>query len=299
MTCYGPLIGYRPRRGAGGRLVFDKRKSETGIRIPVPCGQCAGCRLDHSKQWAIRFMHEKQMHLLSSFITLTYDDAHLPEGGSLRIDHYQRFMKRLRHKFGDGIRFGGCGEYGDTTNRPHYHVLLLNCDFSDRKFYKMSDSGLPLFTSKQLDALWSENGDCFGFSNIGNVDYDSCAYVARYVMKKIKGKDTCDFNLYDPATGIVREPIFFTMSRKPGIGASWYEKFGAHTYEWDSVVFKGAECRPPRFYDNRRVGPLINDRIKVKRRRKAALGRADQTLARLRVREVVALAKLKLKGRKL
>lgn len=296
MTCFGPLPAYRPRVKDGGdrRLVFDKRKSETGIRILIPCGQCAGCRLEKSRQWAMRCMHEKQMHSGSSFITLTYSDENMPEGGSLCMDDYQRFMKRLRKRFGNGIRFCGCGEYGDTTFRPHYHILLLSHDFPDRKFIKSAPSGLPLYSSKILDELWG-----LGMANIGNVDFDSCAYVARYVMKKIVGTDTYDSNLYDPETGIVKEPQFMTMSRRPGLGSSWYEKYGPHAYVWDSVVFKGVEVPPPRFYDSKRIGPLINERLKVKRRRKAMLKRADNTLTRLRVREVVALAKLKLKGRSL
>lgn len=226
------------------------------------------------------------------------------------MDHYIRFLKRVRHhfdgklgKYSDGrdigIRFIGCGEYGDTTRRAHYHILLLNVDFPDKRFHKNSPSGPPLYTSKMLDALWSENGENFGHALIGDVDFDSCAYVARYVMKKVIGKDTFDSNLYDFNTGIVREPVFMTMSRRPGLGTDWYKKFGPHAYEWDSVVFKGVEVPPPRFYDNLRVGPAINDALKVKRRRKAMLKRADNTLRRLRVREVVALAKLNLKGRKL
>ena len=119
MTCFGPLTAYRPRRAQGGKLVFDKRKSETGIKIQIPCGQCAGCRLDYSKQWAIRFMHEKQMHEFSSFLTLTYSDENLPDGNSLCMRDYVLFLKKLRRRFGNGLRFGGCGEYGDHTLRPH------------------------------------------------------------------------------------------------------------------------------------------------------------------------------------
>lgn len=297
MTCFGPIAAYRPPRKEGGdkRLVFDPRKSETGVRMLIPCGRCTGCRLERSRQWAMRCMHEKQMHNASSFLTLTYDDKNLPEGGSLCMDHYQKFMKRLRHKFGDGIRFCGCGEYGDVTQRPHYHILLLNADFGDRRFYKSSEgSGLPLYVSKDLSSLWP-----FGFSNLGDVDFDSCAYVARYVMKKVIGNDTFDSSLYDWETGLVKEAPFMTMSRRPGLGTDWYKKFGPHAYEWDSVVFKGVEVPPPRFYDSLRIGPAINDNLKKKRRRKAALKRADNTLTRLRVKEVVALAKLNLKGRSL
>ena len=310
MTCYGPLRAYRLKRMLNNgqvnpdrRLVFDPRKSETGVKIDVPCGQCSGCRLDYSVQWAMRCMHEKQMHQHSSFINLTYDDKHLPEGGSLSMDDYQRFMKRLRHRFGDGIRFCGCGEYGDENHRPHYHILLLSHDFPDRKLARTSQSGLPLYTSKVLDELWSENGEQLGLAMLGDVDYDSCAYVARYVMKKLLGKQKDDKEFFQAYvcmdTGLIKEPEFMTMSRRPGLGKSWYEKFGAHSYEWDSVVFKGAERTPPRYYDNLRVGPEINESLKKKRRRKAMLNRGDQTLKRLRVREVVALAKMSLKGRKL
>ncbi|UDN67792.1 replication initiator protein [robinz microvirus RP_120] len=298
MPCYGPLTAYRPREGAvDRRLVFDARKSHSGIPIKVPCGQCSGCRLESSRQWAMRCMHEKKPD--SSFVTLTYADEHLPEGNSLSMYDYVCFLKRFRKRFGDGLRFCGCGEYGETTFRPHYHFLLLNRDFHDKRFHKRAPSGAPLFTSQILDELWSRDGEVLGHSLIGSVDFDSCCYVARYVMKKIIGKDTFDSSLYDPVTGIVREPPFMTMSRRPGLGSEWYAKYGPHAYEFDSVVFNGREVRPPRFYDGKRVGPCINDKLKLKRRRAALLYRADNTLRRLRVRECVALAKLQLKGRSL
>lgn len=296
MPCYGPLTGYYPAEGSPDkRLVFDKRKSNSGVKIEVPCGCCTGCRLERSRQWAMRCMHEKRMHELSSFLTLTYDDKYLPDGNSLSMYDYQCFMKRLRKRFGNGIRFCGCGEYGEVTHRPHYHILLLNHDFSDRKFLKKAPSGASLYSSKELDGLWSRDGHCLGFSVVGNVDFDSCCYVARYVMKKVIGKDTFDSSLYDAETGVVKEAPFMTMSRRPGLGSSWYERYGAHAYEWDSVVFNGVECKPPRFYDTRRVGPLINDEIK--KRRRAKIDRADQGSRRRRVKEVVAMARLQLKGR--
>lgn len=299
MPCFGPLSAYRPTKKSGDRrLVFDPRKSDTGIKILIPCGQCVGCRLERSRQWAMRAMHEKQMHDASCFLTLTYSDDFLPEGGSLVMRDYVLFMKRLRKRFGDGIRFLGCGEYGDVTGRPHYHILLLNHDFDDRRPYgRASSAGHQLYTSKTLDSLWSREGRSLGLCVIGNVDFDSCAYVARYVMKKVIGKDLKP--MIDPFTGLIKEPVFMTMSRRPGLGSSWYAKYGPHSYLFDSVVFNGCEVRPPRFYDSKRVGPCINDKLKVKRRRMAMLHRADQTLARLRVREVVALAKLKLKGKSL
>ena len=308
MTCFGPIDAYRPKRFlANGdpnpdrRLVFRKDKGETGIRIRIPCGQCAGCRLETSRQWAMRCMHEKQMHNASSFLTLTYSDARLPEGGSLSMDDYQKFMKRLRWKFGDGIRFCGCGEYGDTTRRAHYHILLLNIDFNDRVYHKMSPSGAPLFTSKVLDDLWSDDLGNLGHALIGNVDFDSCAYVARYVMKKIDNWDTVKSGLYCPVTGLVREAPFLTMSRRPGLGSSWFDKYGIHAYKFDSIIMNGMEVRPPRFYDGKyeKINPEGLVRLKIARRRKAAIYKSDNTVRRLRVRECVMLAKLKLKGRSL
>lgn len=301
MTCFGPLTAYRPKSDAGGRLVFDKRKSDNGIGIKIPCGRCIGCRLERSRQWAMRCMHEKRMHKRSSFLTLTYDDEHLPEGNSLSMDDYQRFMKRLRWRFGDGIRFCGCGEYGDVTFRPHYHILLLNCDFDDRRFNRKSASGAALYTSASLDALWSKDGKPLGFSLIGDVDFDSCCYVARYVMKKVIGNDTFDSSLYDWETGLVKEAPFMTMSRRPGLGTAWFDKYGIDAYKWDSVIMNGMEVRPPRFYDGKYeiLEPDKLARLKVQRRRKAAVYRADNTTRRLRVREVVALAKLNLKRKSL
>jgi len=293
VSCLGPLNAYRPRRDATDRrLVFDVRKSETGIVIKIPCGQCAGCRLETSRQWAMRCMHEKQMHNASSFLTLTYNDKCLPPGGSLSLDDYQKFMKRLRWRLGDGIRFCGCGEYGDTTTRAHYHILLLNRDFPDRRFAKMSPSGAPLYTSKTLDELWSDERGNLGHSLIGNVDFDSCAYVARYVMKKLTGPLAVDDGRISP---------FLTMSRNPGLGATWFEKYGGQTYNWDSVVINGAEVRPPKFYDTKfkELHPERMELLKKRRRRKAAMHKADNTVRRLRVREVVMMAKLNQKGRSL
>lgn len=291
MTCLGPLTAYRPKAGSGDkRLVFDKRKSETGIAIKIPCGQCAGCRLESSRQWAMRAMHEKQMHNRSAFLTLTYNDKCLPPGGSLSLDDYQKFMKRLRWKLGP-VRFLGCGEYGDTTRRAHYHILLLNCDFTDKLFHKLSPSGARLYVSRTLDALWSDERGNLGHSLIGDVEFDSCAYVARYVMKKIKGQDVYGERL----------PPFLTMSRNPGLGATWFEKYGGQAYNWDSVIVNGMEVRPPKFYDSK-VKSLDPDKIellKKRRRRKAAMHKADNTVRRLRVREVVMMAKLNLKGRSL
>lgn len=282
MSCYAPTVGYyAAKRNENGKrgIVFDKRKALSGVPLKLPCGKCIGCRHDYARTWAIRCMHEKQMHEVSSFITLTYADDCLPAGGTLVKRDLQLFMKRLRKYDGrDGIRFYGCGEYGTQFLRPHYHVLLFNRDFNDKKFVKNSGSGEPLYRSEIVDKLWP-NGEHY----IGAVTHQSCAYVARYVLKKAGHEITPE--------GC--EPEFTVMSRRPGIGASWFAKYHNGVYDWDSVVFGGHEARPPRYYDTKfeAVDPVRLDSLRKRRRKLAVLNRADSTKARLRVREAFQLRK--------
>ena len=148
----------------------------------IPCGKCIGCRLAHSRQWAVRCVHEASLHERNCFLTLTFDDAHLPVSGSVSVRDVQLFLKRLRKALSYQnikIRFFACGEYGDKNLRPHYHLILFNYDFSDdRQLLRQTPYG-PLYISDFLFRLWP-----YGFHTIGNVTFKSCAYVARYVTKK-------------------------------------------------------------------------------------------------------------------
>ena len=132
VPCFSPLTAWRGRRrNKNGRLpvVFDRRES-SGVEIELPCGQCVGCRLEYSRQWAMRCMHEASLWPENSYLTLTYGDGHLPVNGSLRKADFQKFMKRLRKKNpGKRIRYYQCGEYGEELKRPHYHALLFNHAF--------------------------------------------------------------------------------------------------------------------------------------------------------------------------
>lgn len=291
MPCYSPLVGYfgkdvHPVTG-GRRLVFDKMKSFSGIPVQVPCGQCIGCRLERSRQWALRIVHEKRMHRDSAFLTLTYDDKNLPEGNSLSVRDLQLFMKRLRFKYGKYIRFYACGEYGETTRRPHYHVLLLNMTFPDLKQWKVTRSGSTLYVSKSLGELWN-----VGHSYVGDVTFSSAAYVARYCTKKIVGAAA-------DAHYAGRAPEFSTMSRRPGIGMEWIEKYGDEAYAHDSAIADGKEVPLTRFYDTKMsarepeapkglIDKRLMSRVKRSRRRKALANKADNTPERLRVRERLA-----------
>jgi hypothetical protein len=146
VTCYKPLLGYRAaeRNEQGKRpLVFNPSQGLVDMPIKVACGQCIGCRLERSRQWAIRCVHEASLHEHNSFITLTYNDENLPADGSLDVRHWQLFMKRLRKRHGSGIRYFHCGEYGSKHRRPHYHACLFGLDFPDKKLWMMRN-GIPL-----------------------------------------------------------------------------------------------------------------------------------------------------------
>ncbi|QCQ85049.1 replication initiator protein [Blackfly microvirus SF02] len=302
MVCYGPLRGYYPKtKLANGeinpekKLVFRKDKSETGIGMKIPCGKCQGCRLEQSRQWAMRCMHEKRMHREagSAFLTLTYDEKHLPKDYGLCKPDLQNFMKRLRKARTSGLRFFACGEYGEAFQRPHYHVLLFNTDFADKKkSLNQKEGSFDTYTSDELKRLWP-----YGNNFIGEVTFDSCAYVARYITKKLPSREL----VLADGRHIVRDPEFTCMSLRPGLGTAYYEKFGHEIHIHDSVVMRGHEVSPPRFYDEklRKSDPARYEQVKkLRRRRIMKLSRQDNTQARLRVREVVSLAKLSQKGKR-
>ena len=257
MPCYHPIPAwYARRRNESGKrsIVFNVAEGFKDRPVQVPCGRCLGCRLEYARQWAMRCMHESKMHDVSIFATLTYRDDRLPAGGSLNPRDFVLFMKRLRHVV-PGVRFFQCGEYGERLSRPHHHALLFGCFFDDRRVYKERD-GVPLYTSKTLDDLWG-NGQC----SFGAVTFESASYVARYTMKKVGS--VSDYG------SRVRE--YCTMSRRPGIGAGFLDKYRSDVYPSDSVVVRGVESRPPKYYDMRleNVAPSVAFRVKAKRRRKA------------------------------
>lgn len=301
MPCYSPLTAYygkdRGRTGKRG-ITFQRSRSLSGLPLKLPCGQCIGCRLERARQWAVRCMHEKRMWKVNCFVTLTYGNNDLPVGGTLVKRDLQLFMKRLRKAHGEDIRFYACGEYGELNQRPHYHVLLFNFDFADKVEIGCNRRGDKYYASGELSELWK-----LGHSLLGEVTFDSAAYVARYIMKKVTGERADEhYSVYD-SDGVVHDrlPEFTVMSRRPGIGSSYYESYGDEVRNNDDVVMGGRRVRVPRFYDNRteRVDPECLVELKQKRKRAAVLVRADNTVERLRVREQVALLKLEQKERSL
>lgn len=296
MPCFSPLDAYyAAKKNPSGKrgIVFDPRLSLSGAVLKLPCGRCIGCRLEKSRQWAVRLMHENKMHDVSCFLTLTYDDDNMPLGGSLSKRDLQLFMKRLRKKYSDRrIRFYACGEYGDQSQRPHYHLLLFNHWFEDAKLIRKGEHAL--YESKDCKELWP-----YGLNAFGEVNWQRCQYVARYILKKLNGPLAEDNLTCITQYGevIVRQSQFTVMSRRPGIGAKWFDQYHDEVYAYDSVISNGHEAKPPRFYDIKYelLDSVGMERVRKDRRLKALAPnrRADNTKARLRVREVVELRKLK------
>lgn len=296
MPCYNPINGYRSKsvNNSGKRsIVFQLSQGYKDMPVSVPCGQCIGCRLERSRQWAMRCVHEASLYENNCFITLTYSPEHVPEHNSLVVSHFQKFMKRLRKKYSpQTIRFFQCGEYGEKNERPHYHACLFNFDFTDKLLYR-TIRDTKLYVSSTLDNLWP-----FGFSTIGDVTFESAAYVARYVTKKITGKYALHhYNTINSGGEILaeRHPEYTTMSRRPGIGRDWYEKFTSDVFPSDYLIVNEKKVRPPKYYDRLfdQFDPTQHQQIKAKRAIHAKQNSVNNTLIRLNVRETIQLEKLK------
>lgn len=274
----------------------------------VPCGFCIECRSRYARGWAIRCVHEAQMHDQNCFGTLTYDDEHLPKYGSLRKQDFILFMKRLR-KMLDGfapprkVRYYHVGEYGEINFRPHYHFLIFGYMPVER--YSIgSKSAYPLFRSPEIERLWK-----FGMSAIGEVSAESAQYVAGYVMKKVDKVGRKPRYSVDPLTGDSHEiePEYSTMSRGGkrgrGLGAYWYDQYGEEVERLESVRFKGVAVMPPRYYDEqlRARDAALFEVMKLRRLRKMFADGKDMSERKrdLMAREIIARERLHMVSRKI
>jgi len=302
--------------------------------MEVACGQCLACRLDRTLMWAMRIVHEStlhQDHYGNCFITLTYRERcnankkqikngyYVPSDYSLDKTHFQKFIKRLRKYHKQKIRYFHCGEYGDETLRPHYHAALFNCSFPDQKIYR-SDEGINTYASALLQELWP-----YGFSTIGELNFDTASYIAGYILKKVTGSKAADEYLRSDQYGVafwVSSP-YVTMSlghrceehrglpKRPGeckkcsggIGADFYEKYKTDMYPSDEtpVPGKGVVRKVPRYYDKilKEENPDLLAMVKELRAEFVANHREDFTPERLMDKYNVARAKQRTKTRAL
>lgn len=297
MSCFHPVHGFKSRsvNPSTGKRSVTFRASEGFIDLPVTvaCGRCVGCRLERSRQWAMRCIHEAQLHEDNAFVTLTYSDANLPYGGTLIKKHFQDFMKRLRKKYtGKKIQYFHCGEYGERSRRPHYHALLFGLRFPDQQLHKRHAAGHSVYTSEVLSNLWG-----LGFCTLGEVTFESAAYTARYIMKKINGDQAeAHYRVIEPETGEVihLQSEYITMSLKPAIGKEWFEQFSNDVYPDDFVVVRGKKMKPPKFYDKllEEQCAVAYEAVKSGRRIYAAENKLNSTPERLAVREEVKQAQI-------
>lgn len=241
MPCYHPIPASQNGPGAEIRL-WPTPRSEANLALP--CGTCLGCRTDKATMWANRCTHEASNHQYNSFLTLTYDDEHLPAQGHLQPRDLQLFIKRLRRHAGgrsthlnrdpkSNIRYLACGEYGTENNRPHYHALIFNGAFTDT-----TQVAKELTTSDSLSELWPH-----GHNTIGELTPAAAAYVAQYNLKKQGAGD-------HDADGVWRPAPFLRMSLKPAIGMEWLTKYHddlTHGY----LVQNGRKHPIPRYYRNK------------------------------------------------
>ncbi len=252
-------------------------------------------------------MHESTMHTANSFITLTFDEEHLPKDGSLDVKHWQDFAKRLRKKMGS-YRYYHCGEYGDRYGRPHYHACLFGIDFTEDRQLVDPNNGQPLYESQLLTNTWGKGTQCI----IGNLTFDSAAYVSGYILKKINGKKKKTVNpktglthyeRCNPETGEIVEltPEYSTMSRggtggKGGIGKGWIDKWMNDVYPRDFVIANGHKSGVPKYYDTQYelIHPEKLTELKEARVENAKQFEKDRTPQRLRQREMVAKGKIAL-----
>ncbi len=264
MPCYTPLKGYKDPITGG--LQFHKGGSAQ--KMEVACGSCLGCRVDHRIMWATRIVHESYLHddhYGNSWATLTYRDPdqcseeqykkghHIPADYSLRPSDVSKFIRALRKQNTDHkIRYFYCGEYGDENQRPHYHVCLFNHSFNDQQLFK-DDEGVYTYTSQSLEKVWP-----YGFSTVGELNFETASYTAGYCFKKITGKRAPDHYLrcdeHGEAYWLMPEFIRMSTGReKPsGLGAKFYEKYKTDIFPSDEcpVPGHGIVKQVPRYYTN-------------------------------------------------
>lgn len=270
MSCFHPLPAIRKyaentfaigKRGQVFVPFVDPTTGEFVEPMTIPCGKCIGCRLDYSRMWADRCVLESLEYdkKLCWFLTLTYDDDHIEtDERSLltpknTLTLYPRditlFLKRLRdaweyrHNW-QGVRYYLCGEYGSTTARPHYHVLLFNCPVYDQQYAYSNQRGDAFYSSDELAELWGN-----GFIVLSDLTWENSAYTARYVLKKFKGETKDETDAYYKNAGIV--PEFTRSSRRPGIARGYYEVHKDEIYKNDEIILpKGKVTKPPKYFDN-------------------------------------------------
>ena len=259
----------------------------------IPCSKCIECRLNYAKEWATRCILEAKQYKHNEMLTLTYNDENIPKkmGIITKTGEYgeietlvkkdvQDFLKRLRKASKQEFRYFMCGEYGTENKRPHYHIILFNYEAKDKKHHAYNKKGNEMFTSELINKAWGK-----GFAILNNVDYGSCEYVARYIIKKQKGPNAAQ-EYIDRG----QQPEYTCMSRRPGIGNYYFEKLKEGDYETKKIwtkTQKALKCaKPCRYFDKlyEQFSPQEWEEIQ-KRRKEKQLQRQATLLAQTSLNE--------------
>lgn len=251
---------------------YDLQKRFGDQLVMVPCGKCYACIEKRSKSWAVRCCLEAGLYSDNCFVTLTYNRSSLPING-VNLKDVQRFIKNLRNEFGSGIRYFGAAEYG-SLGRAHYHLILFNFFPKDAKCLSQSPYGGFYYSSKTLDRLWRtkkklDDGKYhqLGFVSVGDVSFNSCAYVARYCQKKI-GKEL----------GVVGvNPEFSFMSRRPGIGEQYFRDHFDSLLATDTIYgqFGGRFSVSSFRYFDKLIERVDPEKLKDLKAQRVALGKSS------------------------
>lgn len=306
------FVNNRTRLGSDGKVTYVKDPTfldASGVKREqfykyayLPCGKCLGCRLDNSKNKAIRAMKHLMMHDgVGYFITLTYDDEKIKfyhgEGDdratNLHKEDFVLFMKRLREYFPEAkLTYIHSGEYGDKKGRAHHHLILFGLDkFGDERFFtqraRHSRGTYRYATSEILDRLW-RYGNCI----ISSVSYNTCRYVSSYILKKTLGKAA--------KAKLERENEYYTSSK--GIGRSWFEKYYKDVFPSDELVYRDASgkyksCKPDKYFMSllEKIDADLYDEVKARRETKMLEHYHDderEMYKRLSYSEAISLSKV-------
>lgn len=292
MACENPLTAYRPAEG--GKLSFSRTAPKDGrayTTIQLPCQQCILCREEQARQWAVRIAQEATLHLHNSFVTFTLDEEHIPLDHSLNYKlHMQPMWKRLRKNLGP-LRYYAVGEYGDKTQRPHYHACIFGHSFTEgRKIIRRQPT--LLWSNEVLEKAWG-----LGQVAIGTLNYETARYTASYVTKKLRTKQT--YVKVDEKTGelIALEQPRAYMSLNPAIARTWLEKWGNNVFTHDQVIINGKAQKPPKYYDRwlEKKSKIAHQIMKEERKKKHEKQSKNQN-AHARAEIARARAKTKIKS---
>jgi len=302
MPCTRPVKAYRSPNGKISLKLSDTYTDLDYSIIEVNCMRCFDCRMRHASGWTTRMVHEASLHTHplshpdagapnNAFVTLTYDEASLPEDRGLNVRDMQLFFKRLRRS---GLTFSYlyCGEYGSLRGRPHYHVIFFGQDFShDREYRGKNAKGFPIWHSQTLSDEWP-----YGFHEIGEFAPQNAAYTAQYTLKKQNDLDDPS-SLFrydaDEEYGWSVLPPFVLTSKNPAIAKNWIKANWRDVYPIDRVILNGREVRPPRFYDRwmEKHQASVWNTVKLNRWHHAEDNQPEWR--RLRDREAIQTSKIK------